>query len=68
MYFVFLKSCLIILIFCPQFDEPTEDLPEFVAEEEAGFKGECRSHDFFFNLRTVTDCPLKLVIQHVTER
>lgn len=22
-----------------QFDEPTEDLPEFVAEEEAGFKG-----------------------------
>lgn len=23
-----------------QFDEPTEDLPEFVAEEEAGFKGQ----------------------------
>jgi len=26
-------------IFSLQFDEPTEDLPEFVAEEEAGFKG-----------------------------
>lgn len=26
--------------FLLQFDDPSEDLPEFVAEEEAGFKGE----------------------------
>jgi hypothetical protein len=30
-----------------QFDEPTEDLPEFIAEEEAGFKGELFSFIFF---------------------
>lgn len=49
--------------FYPQFDEPTEDLPEFVAEEEAGFKGESCSHGFFFSIKnlTVTDCPLKRV-------
>lgn len=34
-----------------QFDEPTEDLPEFVAEEEAGFKG-WFTYIHFFNIKS----------------
>lgn len=42
--FVHKSECFIFYVFIYnfflQFDEPSEDLTEFVAEEEAGFKGE----------------------------
>lgn len=37
---LFIIILIFYFFFLLQFDDPSEDLPEFVAEEEAGFKGE----------------------------